>query len=174
MKKIILLAVFIPLTISVFSQEIFKVPELTVGEKHSKMVFMFWANLVPGVKFAKDHNVSPYEYGAYYGNLFASNRNTETGFKGYAWSILHNWHLFVRESDEKIVIERESDSLLIFKVPSKIMLDLFGNEGFVGVSAEEMLEMMNGSHAQISGSYGCTSKMVLDGQWIVVTVRKND
>lgn len=98
---------------------------MTAGEKHSQMVFMFWANLAPGVKFAKEHNVSPYEYGAYVGSLFASNHNTEAGFKGYAWSELHNWKLFIRESDEKIIIERESDSLLIFKVPSKIMLDLF-------------------------------------------------
>lgn len=169
-----LLAILISLTIRVSSQEIFKIPELTVGEKHSQMVFMFWANLAPGVKFAKEHNVSPYEYGAHYGKLFASNRNTEAGFKGYANSVLHNWQLFVRESDEKILFEKESDSMLIFKVPSKIMLDLFGNEGFVGVSAEEMLEVMNGSHAQISGAYGCSSQMVLDGHWIVVTVKKND
>lgn len=124
MKKIILLTVLISLTISVSGQEIFKVPELTVGEKHSNMVFMFWANLAPGIKFAKDHNISPYEYGAYYGKLFAANRNTETGF--------------------------------------------------VGITAQEILEVLNGSHAQISGSYGCTSKMVLDGDWIVVTVSKND
>jgi len=52
--------------------------------------------------------------------------------------------------------------------------DVCGIEGFVGVTAQEMLEMMNGSHAQISGSCGCTSKMVLDGNWIVVTVSKND
>ena len=169
-----LLAILISLTISVSSQEIFKIPELTVGEKHSQMVFMFWANLAPGIKFAKDHNISPYEYGTYYGKLFAANRNTETGFVDYAWSVLHNWQLFVRESDKEIKIETESDSLLIFKVPSNIMLDLFGHEGFVGVTAQEMLEMMNGSHAQISGSYGCTSKMVLEGEWIVVTVKKND
>ena len=174
MKKAIVLTVLSTFAISVMGQEIIQVPEMTMGEKHSQMVFMFWANLAPGVKFAKDHNVSPYEYGAYIGSLFASNRNTEAGFKGYAWSVLHNWRLFIRESDEDIIIERESDSLLIFKVPSKIMLDLFGNEGFVGVSAEEMLEVINGSHAQISGAYGCTSKMVLDGHWIVVTVRKNE
>jgi len=170
MKKIILLTVIIFLSISVSGQEIFKVPELTVGEKHSNMVFMFWANLAPGIKFAKDHSISPYEYGTYYGKLFAVNRNTETGFVGYAWSVLHNWQLFVRESDKEIEIETESDSLFIFKVPSNIMLDVFGEEGFVGVTAQEMLEMMNGSHAQISGSYGCISKMVLDGEWVVVTV----
>jgi len=174
MKKIILLAVLITFTFSVFGQELFKPPEITLGKKHSQMVFMFWANLAPGVKFAKDHNVSPYDYGAYYGKLFATNRNTETGFEGYAWSVLHNWELFIRESDKEIVIEHESDSLLIMKVPSNIMLDLFGHDGYVGVTAQEMLEMMSGSHAQISGSYGCTSKMILDGEWIVVTVRKND
>lgn len=172
MKRIIFLTAFISITISVSGQEIFKVTELTLGEKHSRMVFMFWANLAPGIKFAKDHNISPYEYGTYYGKLFASNRNTETGFVGYAGSVLHNWQLFVRESDKEIEIETESDSLLIFKIPSNIMLDLFGDEGFAGVSAQEMLEMMNGSHAQISGAYGCSSKMALDGQWIVVTVEK--
>jgi hypothetical protein len=105
MKRIMLLAILISLTISVSSQEIFKIPELTVGEKHSQMVFMFWANLAPGIKFAKDHNISPYEYGTYYGKLFAANRNTETGFVDYAWSVLHNWQLFVRESYKEIKIE---------------------------------------------------------------------
>jgi hypothetical protein len=174
MKKIIVLTVLLTFSLSVFSQEIIKVPEITIGEKHSQMVFMFWANLAPGVKFAKEHNVSPYDYGAYYGKLFASNRNIEAGFKGYARTVLHNWELFVRESDKEIEIESESDSLLVLKVPSNILLDLFGDEGFVGVTAQEMLEMFNGSHAQISGAYGCTSKMILDGQWIVVTVKKNE
>lgn len=174
MKKFILLITFIFITFCVLGQEIFKIPEPTMEEKHSRMVLLFWANITPGIKFAKTKNISPYEYGTYYGKLFASNRNSDAGFIGYAQSILNNWAHFIRESDTEILIETESDSLLIFKVPSNVLLDFFGNEDYIGISAEEMLQMMNGSHEQISGSYGCTSKMILEEEWIVVTVKKNE
>jgi hypothetical protein len=171
MKKFILLTLCVIFSLNLNSQDLFKVPEPRLEAKHSMMVMMFWANLAPGVHYAKSQGISPYEYGQYYGKLFSENRNTDAGFIGYAQSILFNWANFVRDIDDKIIIDSESDSLLIFKVPSKIMLDLFGPDGFAGVTAEEMLQMMNGSHKLISEAYGCESKMKLDKDWIIVTVK---
>jgi len=173
MKKLILFLIICYLGLSINGQEIFKIPEPTLEAKHTRMVLMFWANIAPGIKFAKEQNVSPFEYGVYYGKLFGSNRNTDAGFIGYAQSIINSWAHFIRNSDEKMVIETESDSLLIYKVPSNILTDFFGKEGFVGISADDMIQMMNGSHSKISDQYGCTSKMVHKGEWIVGTIRKN-
>ena len=145
MKKILLV---IPLAFllrfsfvaSVLRQEIFKVPELTVEQKHKRVIRRFWGNLAPGIRFAKEHNISPYEYGKYYGKLIAPYWNKEAGFKFYAQGILTNWADYI--TDTEINIEKESDSLLIFKVPPSAFFNYFGKEGRHGISAEEMLQMI--------------------------------
>ena len=66
-----------------------------------------------------------------------------------------------------MVIELESDNMLVFKVPSNIFVKYgFDEDGLSGVSLDEMLDMMNGSHSQISKRMGCSSKMVLMDDWI--------
>ena len=157
---------------SVVGQETFKLPELTVEQKYKSMVRMFWGNIAPGIRFAKSYNVSPYEYGKFYGKLFAQYWNKEVGFKGYVQGVLRNWSFFITDTDSKIIIEKESDNMLIFKVPPSAFFNYFGKEGRHGVSAEEMLQMINGSHEQIAGYLGCTSNMVLEGEWIIVTVKE--
>ena len=172
MKKLILITICVSFLIGVKGQEIFKVPDLTVEQKHNSMVSMFWYNVAPGISFVKTQNVSPYEYGAYYGKLFAPYWDSEIGFKSYAQGILRNWSYFTYDTDSGIIIEEESDSTLIFKVPPGAFYNYF-KDGRNVVSAEEMLQMMNGSHEQIAGQLGCTSKMVLEKEWVVVTVKKN-
>ena len=180
MKKLILLTICISFTASVMGQEIFKIQEYTVEQKHSNMLNSYWSHLAAGISFAKTHNVSPYEYGTFHGKIFAelraSNRASsadEASFKNFAQANLNSCSRFITESRSKIIIELESDSLLVFKVPSSVfLLDYFGTEGRFGVTAEELLEMINGSHEQISKDYGCTSEMVLEGDWIVMTIKK--
>ena len=172
MKRSIILIAILILAGNLWSQDTFHIPDPTMVQKHNRLVFMFWANIAPGIKFAKEQGVTPYDYGTYYGKQFGANRNTETGFHGYAQSILSSWAYFIREKDSKINIDTQSDSVLIFTLPSKILTDAFGKQGLVGISAQEMVEMMSGSHAQISQGYECSSKMELEGDLIIVTIQK--
>ncbi|MBL7135230.1 MAG: hypothetical protein ISS81_01395 [Candidatus Marinimicrobia bacterium] len=179
MKKLILLTICISFSATVLCQEMFTIPEYSVEQKHNSMVNSFWSHLIPGIRFAKSHNVSPYEYGAFYGKLFAESRASKrassgsaASFKNYAQRLLNSWSKFIKESDSKSVIEKESDSLLIFKIPSGSYFKNMGYEGRWGVTSDELFQMMNGSHEQISKDYGCTTKMVLEGDWIVVTIKK--
>lgn len=180
MKKLIFTTICVSLLISVKGQDIFKVPDFTVEQKHNSMVSTFWTHLAPGISFAKTHNISPYEYGAFYGKLFAGSRasgrassGNDASFKNYAQGLLNSWSKFTR-GDSKSVIEKESDSLLIFKIPSGSLFEKYGGEGRWGVTSDDLFQMMNGSHEQISKDYGCTTKMVLEEEWIVVTIKKNE
>ena len=173
MKKILVVIISFSFVSCVLGQNLFRVPEPTTEQKHDRMIYMFWANIVPGISFAKTKNFTPYEYGTYIGKQFAPYWDKDAGFKAYAQGILSSWAYFLREKDSSIVIEEESEKLLIFKVPAGVITDYFGENGLIGVSVEEMVETMNGSHEQISSYLNCTSKMELQEKWITVTVHNS-
>ncbi|MBC8403372.1 MAG: hypothetical protein H8E14_17945 [Candidatus Marinimicrobia bacterium] len=170
MKKSILIIIVLSFAVQLNGQELFTVPVKTLEQKHNRMLYMNWINIVPAIKFAKTQGVSPYEYGQFVGSLYGRKRK-DYSFKGYAQSFLRNWEYHRPDSEPAIVIELESDSMLVFKVPSSILVKYgFDEDGLIGVSIDEMLDMMNGSHSQISKKMGCSSKMELKDEWIIITI----
>ena len=173
MKKSILILIVFLFVVQLNGQKLFTIPEKTLEQKHTKMIKFNWINIVTAIRFAKTQGLSPYEYGQFVGSLFARGRDKDSGFMGYAQGFLRNWEYHRPDSEPAIIIEFESDNMLVFMVSSSIMVKPFGDDGLMcGVSIEEMLDMMNGSHSQISKKLGCSSKMALKDEWIVITIKE--
>ena len=168
MKKLLSFCLCLLLAGGLFAQEKFTVPERTPDQKHLRALYQSWSIYAVGIKFAKTHGVSAYDYGKYIGKEFALSWNKEAGFDGFVSGMIYNWESFKIDSDGEIVIIENNDGSVIVKYPA-IALSKFFPENDPYASYKEALDCYRGILENIGDYLGCTIVQEVIGESLVIT-----
>ena len=181
MRKIICIVFCIALIHSVCGQETFKVPERTQEQKLLSGIYSQWDILSSAISITGTHGISPYEYGKYAGDLFASSWNNENGFASYCQKIIYHWENWRTNEDAAVFIINKTEESLVFKVSIHGLKNYFGEKGNFGVSFDEMIK---GIEEQIAEYLGYTFNMEIEEEWspctstwysfAIITITNND
>ena len=184
MKKILCIIFCIAFIHAVCGQEILKVPDRTPEQKLISEIYSQWDIMSSAISFTKTHGVSPYEYGKYTGDLFASSLKKDNGFADLCHEIINNWENWRTNEDAAVFIINKTDESLVFKVSLHGLKNYFGDNGNFGVSFDEMMQCIKGIEEQIAKFLGCTLNMEIEEEWspctstwysfAIITIKKND
>jgi hypothetical protein len=184
MRKIICIVFCIAFIHNVCGQETFKVTDRTNEQKLLSEIYSQWDILSSAISITRTHGVSPYEYGKYTGDLFASSWNKENGFAYDCEKIIYHWENWRTNEDAATFIINKKDESLTFKVSIHGLKNYFGEKGNFGVSFDEMMQCIKGIEEQIAEYLGYTFKMEIKEEWspcnstlysfAIITITNND
>jgi hypothetical protein len=171
MKKYLAFITCLILACSLFAQEKYPVPVRTGDQKHSRMIYQYWALSAAGLNFAKTHGVTPYDYGKYMGNLFAPSWGAGNNFEAYVKGMIGNWESMRLATDPGLVIKEDKDGSVSISSNDKILHRYFP-EGKSYSTYDEFREYFKGVNEPIADYMGAKVLLELKDTLIVFTMRK--
>ncbi len=171
MKKFILFSAAMFLTIGLYAQQEFIVPEVPVSVKHQRMLFQMDAMLAVSINFAKTQGLTAAEYGSLIGEHFMYSWNKEAGFDGFVKGMLYNASCFL--VDPGIEITTNTAEKVKFKTR------LWGayikkNEPVYGVTYNECMDFLNAMSIKIGNYLGANYESSYDDEWMYYTITKKN
>mgnify|MGYP001125491022 CR=1 FL=1 len=171
MKKPILFIAAFFLTIGLYAQQEFIVPEVPIARKHQTMLFQFDAMLTVGINFAKTQGLTAAEYGSFVGEQFKYSWNKEAGFEGFVNGMLYNASCFLADPGIEIITNTAE------KVKFKTRLwaaSIRVNEPVFGVTYKECMDFFNAMASEIADYMEADYDGSYDDEWVYFTLtRKN-
>ena len=126
MKKTILSVVTcILLSGLIVAQEKYSVPVRTGDQKHARTLFQLYWSQAAAISFAKEHGISPFEYGRYIGNLAAPTWGPGNDYEALVKGIIYNVENFRHVSDAALDIKENEDGSVIIIANDKMMHKYF-------------------------------------------------
>jgi hypothetical protein len=173
MKRILALLI-IGLTVSLaYSQEKFKVPNLTDAHKHHRLASQMCFVMIVGADYAKKQGDSMEAYAKHLGNLAKTSWKTEGGFDTFAKGTLYNWESLRHSTTPSMVIIKQSDDFIQFRTPSNLIKNWFKDGDLYEMSFEDVLNVLKIAHEIIADHLGVTyEQKIVDDNWIEVTIAK--
>ncbi|HHN48417.1 MAG TPA: hypothetical protein ENN08_05735 [Bacteroidales bacterium] len=171
MKKLILLVAAIFLTMGLYAQEKFIVPEVPVAQKHQTMLFQFDAMLAVGINYAKTQGLTAAEYGSFIGEQFKYSWNKEAGFEGFVRAMLYNASCFL--VDPGIEISTNTAEKVKFKTRLWVT-SIKANEPVFGVTYKECFDFFNAMTSKIADYMGADYDGSYDDDWMYFTLTKKN
>ena len=171
MKKIILFIAAIFLTMGLYAQEKFIVPEVPVSVKHQRMLFQFDAMLAVGINFAKTQGLTAAEYGSFVGEQFKYSWNKEAGFEGFVRGVLSQASYFVVDPGIEITINTAEE----VKFKTRLWAaSIKVNEPVHGVTYKEVMDFANAMYFKIGEYMGADYEGSYDDEWVYFTLTKKN
>lgn len=168
MKKILFTLIFIAAYAMGSAQE-FKIPELTLEQKHNRTLYLANGNIIAGIAYAKTAGTSIDYYANYIGDLYKLTWNKEDGFEGFVKGSLYNWENWCRASDPPMEILEQNENKVVFKSKNTLE-ELFENGPLFDVSYDELFTWYKIVHQRIGEYLGAGFEMEeIDGEWIKMT-----
>jgi len=171
MKKLLSFAICLIFICHAFGQEKYAIPERTPEQKHQRTLGQFWAVYAAGINFVKSQGISPYEYGKYIGNLFASSWNKENGFEGFVNGTIFNWENFRTDADEPLAIKEKDDGSVMIKLSVDTWKKYFP-EGNPYASFKDAMDCMQGTFEPIADYMGCSVNQEVTEESIIYSIKK--
>ncbi len=169
MKKLIVFIAAIFLTIGLYAQQEFIVPEVPVSVKHQRMLFQFDAMLAVGINFAKTQGLTAAEYGSLIGEKFKYSWNKEAGFEGFVKGMLYNASCFLVNPDIEITTnttEKVTFKTRLWAASIKV------NEPVYGVTYKDCMDFFNAMASKIADYMGADYDGSYDDEWVYFTLAK--
>jgi hypothetical protein len=157
---------------SIFAQERYTVPELTYKQKHIRVLSETYGFVTTGINFAKSQGVSPYDYGIYVGNIYASYWNPEIGFEGFVKNVIRTWESLRTDQDAKIMITEKSDNTVSMEFPKNEMTKFLGGENPIATT-EEVVEYFKGLLKPITAKFKSSATIDITDTYITFIFKKN-
>ncbi|MBS3772010.1 MAG: hypothetical protein KGY69_17285 [Bacteroidales bacterium] len=171
MKKIVITLIFIAAYAMGLAQE-FKIPELTMEQKHNRTLYLAHSFVFSGIANAKAAGMSIDEYADFVAGWAKTTWNKEMGFEGFIKGTLYNWETLRRASDPPIEIMEQNPNRCIFKCKNNFK-EIFQEGPVFGVTHEEMFTWYKVLHQRIGEYLGVGFEMdEMDGDWIKMTFTK--
>jgi hypothetical protein len=171
MKKILFTLIFIAAYAMGLAQE-FKIPELTLEQKHNRTQYLANSNIIAGIAYAKTSGTGVDHFANYVGDLYKLTWNKENGFKGFVSGSLYNWENWRRASDPQMEILEQNANKVVFKSKNTLK-ELFENGPQFDVSYDELFKWYKMVHQRIGEYLGAGFEMEeMDGDWIKMTFIK--
>jgi hypothetical protein len=149
-------------------QEVFKVPEISDGDKYENMAGQATALIVNTINYAKSLGKTLDEAASFTGESFKTSWNHEAGFKGFVNGTLYLSVLFFPGAT--ITINEQSENLMKSTVElSPEYIKIFP---LFDVSLEEYLAFYKGVVTIIGEYLGAEYTHEFNGNKISVTIRK--
>ena len=172
MRRFICIALSVVLMGSLFAQERFPIPELTYEQKYSRVLAETFGFVSTGINFAKSQGVSPYDYGIYVGNIYASYWNPEIGFEGFVKSFIGSWECMKTDQDGKINITENSDNSVSIEFPKNAMTKFIGRENPIA-TIEEVVEYFKGILTQITAKFKSSVTIEITDTYLTFNLKEN-
>jgi hypothetical protein len=171
MKKYLAFFTCLILACSLLAQEKYPIPVRSGDQKHSRMVYQYWALTAGGINFAKSHGVTPYDYGKYVGNMFAPSWGAGNNFEAYVKGMIANWESMRLATDPGFVVKEEKDGSVIVSANEKILHRYFP-EGKGYSTFNEFIEYFRGVGDPIADYMGAKVQLEIKDTLIIFTMRK--
>ena len=171
MKKLII-SLTLSSIVSMINAQNFLIPERTTVQKHNRAVYLTYANVIPGIAYAKSTGKTVEEYAAFVGDLFKTSWNKENGFSGLVNGTLFNFESFKREQDPPMEILEQSDRKIVIKW--KINYKNRFNDGPVyNVTYDEFNQWFEIVNRKIVEYFDATYKQeVKEDDWLLIIITK--
>ena len=172
MKKIIMSVVTcLLLSGLIVAQEKYPVPVRTGDQKHGRTLSQFYWGQSAAIIFAKEHGVSPYEFGKSMGKLAAQTWGPGNDFERLVKGVIYNWENFRHVSDTVLVIKENEDGSVIIISDEKMIKKYFPDDGS-HVSYDEYKECFKGMFEPIADHMGATISMEYRDNLMITTITK--
>ena len=172
MKKTVLSVVTcILLSGLILAQDKYSVPVRTGDQKHARTLFQLYWSQAAAISFAKEHGISPFEYGRYIGNLAAPTWGPGNDYEALVKGIIYNVENFRHVSDAALDIKENEDGSVIIIANDKMMHKYFP-EGEGPASYEEYKECMKGTFDPIANHMGAAVSIDTKDTLMIITIKK--
>jgi len=171
MKKLILFIAAIFLTMGLYAQEKFIVPEISVAEKHRTMLNYYSSEVIVGINFAKTHGLTAFEYGSSIGEKFMYSWNKEAGFEGFVNGKLRAMSRHLVDPGIEITINTAEKVKFKCRLPhARIKM----NEPVYGVTYKEFMDYHIAMFSKIADYMGADYEGSYDDEWVYYTITKKN
>ncbi len=171
MKNLILFIAAIFLTMGLYAQQEFIVPEVPVAQKHRSMLSQYDGLMAVSIHYAKTQGLTAAEYGSLIGEQFKYSWNKEAGFEGFVNGWLYSAACFLVDPGTEIKTNTAE------KVEFKTRLwaaSIKANEPVYGVTYEEVVDFFEAMVIKIADYMGANSDISYDDEWMYFTVTKKN
>jgi len=170
--KTLFLSFSLALVTSVIYAQDFSVPERTFMQKHNRMTYLTYANIIPGISYAKSTGKTAKEYSSFVGDLFKTSWNRENGFSGLVNGILYNFESFRREQDPPMEILEQSDSKIVIKWKINYK-NMFEDGPVSNVTYDEFNQWFEIVNMKIVEYFDASyEQKVVEDDWLILTIAK--
>ena len=171
MKKLFISFSLALVTTVIYAQD-FSVPERTFIQKHNRAMYLTYANIIPGISYAKSIGTTAKEYSAFVGDLFKTSWNRENGFSGLVNGVLFNFESFRLDQDPPLEILEQSDSKIVFKWKINYK-NMFDDGSVNNVSYDEFNQWFEIVNMKIVEYFDASyEQKVTEDDWLILTIAK--
>jgi hypothetical protein len=153
------------------ASEKYPVPVFTGDQKHRRTLSQTWSLCAAGINFAKKHGVTPYEYGKYFGKLYAPTWGTGNNFDKLVKGTIYNTENFRHISDPGLAIKENSDGSVSLLTSEKMWHRYFPEESPFA-SYAQFLEFSKGIYEPIADYMGASVKLETKDSLLIFTYKK--
>ena len=169
MKNQFVLIVALFLSLGLYAQEKFTVPEVPVEQKYRNMLGQLNGMVAVGIQFAKKQGLSASDYGKYTGNQFKYSWNKDAGFDGFVKGMMRIITVFVPDPNIEIITNTPEK----VKFKSGLMsIQVKKNEPYYGITYKEFMEFFITVTSTIGNYLGSETEVTYDEDWMYITLTK--
>lgn len=172
MKRLICIALSVLFMGSLFAQEKFPVPDVTLEKKNSIILANMYGMITSGISFAKSQGVSPHDYGMYVGNIFVHSWNPDIGFDGFVKGVIRSWESFKTDQDGTIRITENPDHSVTMEFPKIAMTKYLGKDSH-HATIDEAVECFTGMLKPFGTTFNCAVTIDVTDTYLVFNFSEN-